>query len=105
MTKYTTNNPILDIRDDRLLAVVNTDAQLEIVADGFEFLEGPIWHPYDHHMIFSDIIGDTMYRWQQDEGVHLFRQPASPFISWGLAIIWLKMGNSSKNGRISMKWH
>jgi gluconolactonase len=70
------NNPILDIRDDRFLEVVNPDARLEMVADGFEFIEGPIWHPYEHHLIFSDIIGDTMYRWQQDEGVHWFRQPS-----------------------------
>ena len=70
------NNPVLDIRDDRFLQVVNTDAHLEVVADGFAFLEGPIWHPYDHHLIFSDIIGNTMYRWTPSEGISQFRKPS-----------------------------
>jgi gluconolactonase len=70
------NHPILDIRDDRLLQIVDTDAYLEIVADGFVFLEGPIWHPHEHHLIFSDIIGDSMYCWQPGEAVDLFRKPS-----------------------------
>ena len=70
------SNPILDIRDDRLLEVIDIDVHLELVADGFKFLEGPIWHPYDQHLTFSDIIGDAMYRWQQGDGVSLFRQPS-----------------------------
>lgn len=69
-------NPILDIRDDRFLAVIDNDAYLEKVADGFKFLEGPIWHPYDQHLIFSDIIGDTLYRWKPGEGKSLFRRPS-----------------------------
>ena len=76
LTKRIMNNPNLDIRDDRMVKVVDTDTQLEIVADGFEFIEGPIWHPYEHHLIFSDIIGDTMYRWQRDKGAEVFRQPS-----------------------------
>jgi gluconolactonase len=70
------SNQILDICDDRMLDVLEIDAHLDVVADGFGFLEGPIWHPFDHHLIFSDIIGDTMYHWQQGEGVCLFRQPS-----------------------------
>ena len=69
-------NPILDIRDDRLLEVVDADVVLERIADGFKFIEGPIWHPHAHHLIFSDIIGDAMYHWQPEEGVHLFRKPS-----------------------------
>ena len=70
------NHPILDIRDDRFLQIVDTDARLELVADGFVFLEGPIWHPYDHYLIFSDIIGNTLYRWKPGEGKSLFRRPS-----------------------------
>jgi len=70
------NHPILDIRDDRFLQIVDTDAPLELVADGFVFLEGPIWHPHEHHLIFSDIIGDSMYCWQPGESVSMFRRPS-----------------------------
>ena len=70
------NHPPLDIRDERLLEVLDADSRLETVAEGFEFIEGPIWHPVDHHLIFSDIIGDAMYCWRQGEGVGLFRRPS-----------------------------
>jgi gluconolactonase len=67
---------ILDIRDDRFLAVVESDAALDVVAEGFQFLEGPIWHPHDHCLIFSDIIGDSLYRWQASQGISIFRRPS-----------------------------
>lgn len=70
------SNPILDIRDDRFLAVIGRDANLEKVADGFKFLEGPIWHPHDQYLIFSDIIGDSLYRWQAGEGISILRRPS-----------------------------
>lgn len=70
------SNPIFDVRDDRFLAVFDRDANLEKVGDGFKFLEGPVWHPYEQHLIFSDIIGDTLYRWQPDGGTSLFRHPS-----------------------------
>jgi len=66
----------LDICDDRFLSVMESDTPLEVIADGFKFLEGPIWHPYEQHLIFSDIIGDTLYRWQPGEEPSLFRQPS-----------------------------
>ena len=67
---------VVEIHDDRFNAVVNADAELERMADGFKFIEGPIWHPVAHHLIFSDIIGNAMYRWQEGEGVRSFRKPS-----------------------------
>ena len=69
-------NSILETRDDQFLSVVDAETRLEVVADGFEFIEGPIWHPREHHLTFSDIIGDAMYRWQAGREVQLFRQPS-----------------------------
>jgi gluconolactonase len=34
----------------------------ETVATGFKFTEGPVWHP-SGYLLFSDIIGDTIYRY------------------------------------------
>lgn len=35
----------------------------ELVAEGFQFTEGPYWHP-DGFLIFSDIPADIIYRWE-----------------------------------------
>ena len=54
----------VEVRDERIWDVVGKDALLEQVATGFQFLEGPLWHSSARHLIFSDILGDTMYRWR-----------------------------------------
>ena len=33
-----------------------------VVAEGFQFTEGPVWHP-DGYLLFSDIPADTIYRY------------------------------------------
>ena len=66
----------VEIRDSRFTQVVGADVKLERIASGFDFVEGPVWHPGDQCLIFSDIAGNAMYRWSQAEGVTLFRKPS-----------------------------
>jgi gluconolactonase len=63
----------VDIRDERFTRIVNTNAEVETVASGFRFLEGPVWHPHEHSLMFSDIMGNGLYRWSEQDGVSLFR--------------------------------
>jgi len=51
--------------------------ELEQVVSGFEFLEGPVWHPGEKHLTFSDIVGNTMYRWSRRGGLDVFRKPSN----------------------------
>lgn len=41
------------------------DGEPEVIAEGFQFTEGPFWHP-DGFLIFSDIPANTVYRWDPD---------------------------------------
>ncbi len=66
----------LDIRDSRLLDVFDPASGLECLASGFQFIEGPVWHPTREHLIFSDIVGNRMHRWDPVAGVSLERQPS-----------------------------
>lgn len=66
-----------EIRSDRFFEVFDRDAELETVADGFIFTEGPIWHPEQHWLVFSDIISSIQYRWSQAEGLSVFRRPSN----------------------------
>ncbi len=48
------------------------------LAGGFEFVEGPVWHGDDAALIFSDIFGDCMYRYDPASGeVATYRQPSN----------------------------
>ena len=67
----------IEIRDDRFLDIVPDDLELETLADGFAFTEGPIWHPHEKHLTFSDIPNNRMHRWSERRGVKVFRNPSN----------------------------
>jgi gluconolactonase len=47
------------------------------VATGFDFTEGPIWHPVEQFLLFSDMPGDVRRRWDARRGVVEVRRPAN----------------------------
>jgi gluconolactonase len=53
-------------------AVVPPSARLEKVAEGFEFVEGPVWHP-DGYLLFSDPNANKIWRWTPDGELSVFR--------------------------------
>ena len=67
----------ITIYDDRFYDIVSSDLVLETVVNGFKFIEGVIWHPERKEIVFSDIIGDTMYRWTKTNGLSVFRKPSN----------------------------
>ncbi len=64
---------LYETHDDRFRRLVDIDEDLKTISTGFRFLEGPVWHPYAHHLIFSDILGNCLYQWSRDKGVGIFR--------------------------------
>lgn len=67
---------IAEIRDPDFVRVIGAEPKLERLATGFEFTEGPIWHPHDHHLIFSDIPANALLRWTEKTGVETLRHPS-----------------------------
>ena len=63
------------IKQDKLTEIIAPNARVEKVADGFEFIEGPLWYP-DGFLLFSDIPADTIYKWQPKQNTKIFRQPS-----------------------------
>ncbi len=60
--------------DDRMLEIISERADLELVATGFRFLEGPVWHPADETLIFSDIMGNGLFTKDKDDTITIFRE-------------------------------
>ena len=44
---------------------------------GFTFTEGPIWHPVDHYLLFSDMPADVRRRWDATRGVVEVKRPSN----------------------------
>ena len=58
--------------DPALDRIVPKGAMLEKLAGGFQFIEGPVWHP-DGYLLFSDPNANTIYRWSPEGSVSVFR--------------------------------
>jgi gluconolactonase len=61
---------------DTLQAIRDGNAQVEKVASGFEFTEGPVWHPHGF-LLFSDIPANTIYEWTPNQQSKIFRRPSA----------------------------
>ena len=67
----------VEVRDDGLKAIVDPDVDVEKIGSGYEFTEGPIWHPVEKHLIFSDMPGDHMRKWTPDGNIETYRKPSN----------------------------
>jgi len=56
--------------------------KLEKLADGFTFVEGPVW--LDGKLLFSDIPENTIYAWSKNKGTEVYYKPSGN--SNGLAL-------------------
>src|SRR4051812_26444603 len=57
--------------------LVAPDARLELLAEGFEWSEGPVWRRGDGgHLLFNDTPRNTTYRWKEGEGLSVFLRPS-----------------------------
>lgn len=57
-------------------ALVPVDAELELLAEGFDWSEGPVWVADGDYLLFSDIPPNSIYRWRDGEGISLFMRPS-----------------------------
>jgi sugar lactone lactonase YvrE len=62
---------------------VPQDAELQKIADGFQFVEGPVWMD-DVGLLFSDIPANIVYQWSADSGIEEYLNPSGN--SNGLAL-------------------
>jgi gluconolactonase len=57
--------------------LIGRDAQLEVLATGHIWTEGPVWVPRDGgFLLFSDIPRNRVYKWQQGKGESVFLEPS-----------------------------
>src|SRR4051812_26030538 len=62
--------------DPALDALIAADAKIELLADGFDWTEGPVWHKAGGYLLFSDIPRNTIHKWKEGQGVSVYMRPA-----------------------------
>jgi len=66
----------VEVLDNRLRELVDPDVQVERIATGYQFTEGPVWHPRNRTLIFSDVRTGVMRIWTEKDGAKVFREPS-----------------------------
>ena len=49
---------------------------LETISTGHIFTEGPVWNGIENYLVWTDIIGDTIWKWVPGQGVTIIRRPS-----------------------------
>ena len=57
--------------------LIDPEEGVKQLASGFTFTEGPIWHPKDHSLLFSDMPGDVRRRYTPGSGVEEVMRPSN----------------------------
>lgn len=60
----------------KLDGIIAPGALPEIIAEGFEWSEGPLWLPDQDMLIFSDIPNNSIFRWSEKDGLALYLKPS-----------------------------
>ena len=66
----------IEFIDDALSAIINKDAKVEIITEGFDWSEGPLWVEQQQMLLFSDVPKNIIYKWTEAKGKEIYLQPS-----------------------------
>ena len=52
--------------------LIDLDSKIEILAEGFDWSEGPVWSKKLNSILFSDVPNNVIYKWNEKEGLSVF---------------------------------
>ena len=56
--------------------LIDTEAEIEVLASGFAWAEGPAWIADGGYLLLSDVPANKMYRWSEAHGLSVFLDPS-----------------------------
>ena len=66
-----------DALDPAFRELIEAHSPVRQLGSGFDFTEGPIWHPVGQYLLFSDMPGDVRRRWDARTGVTEVLRPTA----------------------------
>lgn len=63
----------LDAAFDNIIA---PDAKIEVLGDGYDWSEGPVWLPKEKILLWSDVPQNVIYQWKEGEKAREYLRPS-----------------------------
>jgi gluconolactonase len=80
------------VNNELIHKLIPADAEIEVLGEGFEWTEGPLWLPSLNKLIFSDIPQNTVFEWTEEGGIKVYLKPS------GYTGILERAGEPGSNG-------
>ena len=90
-SSYPTTGSI-EVISPKLNNIIDQDAKIEVLAEGFSWSEGPLWLVNEQKLIFTDVPENVIYQWTEKEGLKEYLKPS------GFTGSKSELGNSGGNG-------
>ena len=62
--------------DPKFYELIDSNATIEVLADGFGWSEGPVWIKDGNYLLFSDVKKNIIFKWKEGEGATPYFQPS-----------------------------
>src|SRR6476660_7254913 len=62
--------------DSSLNDIISPGAQAEIISEGYDWSEGPLWVESHQMLLFSDVPRDTIFKWTEEKGKEVYLTPS-----------------------------
>lgn len=62
--------------DSAINALIPADSQIEILASGFEWAEGPLWLEDQKALIFTDVPTNKVWKWTEQDSLSVYLSPS-----------------------------
>jgi gluconolactonase len=67
---------VVERYDSAINKIIAPDAKAEIIAEGFNWSEGPLWVEKYHMLLVSDVPMNTVYKWTEAIGKEVYLRPS-----------------------------
>jgi gluconolactonase len=57
-------------------AILDANANIEVLAEGYTWSEGPLWIEKEGFLLFTDVPENKIYKWKEGEGASLYLTPS-----------------------------
>jgi len=62
--------------DPALDNIISANVKIEVIAEGFEWSEGPLWIEKQNMLLFSDVPMNTVFKWTEEKGKEIYLKPS-----------------------------
>ncbi|HZY82110.1 MAG TPA: SMP-30/gluconolactonase/LRE family protein [Cyclobacteriaceae bacterium] len=62
--------------EPELDAIIAADAAIEVIGEGYDWSEGPVWVESEKMLLFSDVPRNSVYKWTEAKGPEQYLNPS-----------------------------